>query len=368
MKNFRHEFTVGIDLGDRHCHFVVVRGVGGAEDITVCETAVVDTKEAGFAAWFEGRPPMRVVVEVGTHARWIAQMIEALGHELIVCNPRELPEIYNNAKKSDFVDAETLARIAHTDAAKLRHVREFANRDVVSLGLVRARDCLVKSRTRLVNHIRSAVKNVGGRIPGCEARRFHLYRDEIPLELVDVLGPMMDAVEAMTITIKGYKREIERVLKDAYPEEGARLQQLFGVGPTTALYFIAVIGDPNRFPSGRHLGGYLGFGQKRHQSGSREPHLKISKAGAPLLRSLLVGAARDLRSARAPDSALKDWTDRRTTKVSHPQKNRIEIGLARKLGVLMWHMLRTGQDYKPYPRGGGPAAPPKLKYVVESAA
>lgn len=44
---------------------------------------------------------------------------------MIVCNPRTLPEIYNNPKKSDFVDAETLARIGHTDASKLQTLVDF---------------------------------------------------------------------------------------------------------------------------------------------------------------------------------------------------------------------------------------------------
>ncbi len=57
---------------------------------------------------------------------------------------------------------------------------------------------------------------------------------------------------------------------------------------------------------------------------------------------------------RAPDSALRDWALKRTDGVSRIQKNRIVIGLARKLGVLMLHLLKTKQDFKPYPRGGAP--------------
>ena len=109
-----------------------------------------------------------------------------------------------------------------------------------------------------------------------------------------------------------------------------------------------------RFANGRKFGGYLGFGQRRRQSGESDPHMPISKAGAPLLRALLVGAAQKMLDHRAPDSALRDWAVRRRDGQTRSQKNRIKVALARKLAVLMLHLLKTGQEYHPYPNGGGP--------------
>jgi hypothetical protein len=77
MTHKRHEFTLGIDLGGRSCHFAVVTGIGGEEDIRLVETCVVGTTEGAFAAWFEEREPMLIVIEEGSHARWIAGMLEA---------------------------------------------------------------------------------------------------------------------------------------------------------------------------------------------------------------------------------------------------------------------------------------------------
>jgi transposase len=231
MAKKRLTHTLGIDLGDRTCHFCVVTGIGGADETTVSETAIVETTDERFSEWFNSRAPMRIIVEVGTHARWIAMLLEALGHEVIVCNPRKLPEIYNNPKKPDFVDAETLARIGHTDSSKLTKLTklvDFTQRDIVSAGLVRARDCLVKSRGRLVNHIRGVVKNVGGRIRGCDGARFHRFGEDIPPVLVPVLTPLMDAIESLNTQIRGYDRAIEKRLKDRYPEAGPLLRQLRG--------------------------------------------------------------------------------------------------------------------------------------------
>jgi transposase len=206
------------------------------------------------------------------------------------------------------------------------------------------------------------VKNVGGRIRGCDGARFHRFREDIPPVLVPVLTPLMDAIEVLNAQVRVYDRAIEKRLKDRYPEAGPLLRQIRGVGPTTALYFLSVIGNPHRFSSGTKVSGYLGFGQKRHQSGEKDPHLGITRTGAPLLRALLVGVARTFMNNGAPDSALRDWAIKRTSGVTRIQKNRIQIGLARKLGVLMLHLLKSKQDFKPYPRGNA-AAPVDLEFV-----
>ena len=77
---------------------------------------------------------------------------------------------------------------------------------------------------------------------------------------------MMNAIKAMNDEIRQYGRLIEKRLGEKYAEPASRLRVLFGVGPITALYFLAAIGDPNRFPSGRQTGGYLGLGVR---SGNR---------------------------------------------------------------------------------------------------
>jgi transposase len=70
-----------------------------------------------------------------------------------------------------------------------------------------------------------------------------------------------------------------------------QLQQIPGVGPITALYFVLKIEDPNRFQNVRDVGAYAGLCPKRDQSGQSDPQLRISKCGDAYLRRLLVSAA-----------------------------------------------------------------------------
>ena len=119
-----------------------------------------------------------------------------------------------------------------------------------------------------------------------------------------------------------------------------RLTQLPGVSATTAATLMAAIGDISRFPTPRHLVGYLGLNPKVRQSGS-EPtkYGRISKHGPGAVRAVLTEAA--WVAARTPGPLRAFWE--RTARRRGP--NIATIAVARKLVVIAWNMLRTEQDY-----------------------
>ena len=57
-----HHAVVGLDVGDRHTHYCVL-DVDGA----VAAEGVLATKDAALRMWFEGKPRLRIALEVGTH-------------------------------------------------------------------------------------------------------------------------------------------------------------------------------------------------------------------------------------------------------------------------------------------------------------
>ena len=100
-------------------------------------------------------------------------MLEELGHEVLVANARKLRLIYTNKQKTDEVDAQNLARLARVDP-KLLYPLKHRNEDSQAyMALIRSREAPVSRRTRLVNHVRGAVKSFGGRLPKGPARGFH---------------------------------------------------------------------------------------------------------------------------------------------------------------------------------------------------
>ena len=75
-------------------------------------------------------------------------------------------------------------------------------------------------------------------------------------------------------------------------EDVRRLLTIPGVDVTTAVTLVAAIGDVHRFPTARHLVGYLGLHPRVRQSGSGPAHHgRLSKEGPAAARHVLVEAA-----------------------------------------------------------------------------
>lgn len=125
------------------------------------------------------------------------------------------------------------------------------------------------------------------------------------------------------------------------------MQQVAGVGPLTALAFVLVIEDPERFRKSREVGPYLGLVPRQSQSGEQAPQLPITKAGDPLLRRLLVQSAHYILGPFGPDSELRRWGLRLAGAGSSRARRRAVVAVARKLAVLLHRLWVTGEVYQP---------------------
>ena len=50
-----------------------------------------DDARSGWSQAFDGHGPMRILLETGTESEWVAQALEAAGHEVIVADPNYAP-------------------------------------------------------------------------------------------------------------------------------------------------------------------------------------------------------------------------------------------------------------------------------------
>jgi bacterioferritin-associated ferredoxin len=66
--------------------------------------------------------------------------------------------------------------------------------------------------------------------------------DELPEELKDSLGPLIETIAYVNEQIAAYDKEIEAVAKREYPET-EKLRAVHGVGPVTALQFVLTLGS-----------------------------------------------------------------------------------------------------------------------------
>jgi transposase len=117
--------TIGCDLGDKWSTVYVLEADGtGARD------RIRTTPEA-FERFFR-RPATKAIIEVGTHSRWVSRVLEDLGHQVVIANPRRVQLIAASNSKSDEADCELLARLGRVDPtllapAKHRERKAHAN-------------------------------------------------------------------------------------------------------------------------------------------------------------------------------------------------------------------------------------------------
>jgi transposase len=323
------EITIGIDLEDRFSHCCVL----GADGTVLTEGRVVSTPD-GMARHFQQLPPTRIAFEVGSHSRWVSELLTSWGHEVILANPRNLRMISDSIRKSDRVDAHTLARLARIDPQLLSPIVHSNPETYSHMTLLKSRDLLVRTRTRLTNATRGVMKAVGLRLPSAGGTSFPSKTTLlVPEELKPSLLPLLETISHLNKQIYQFDKAIERAAREKYPETG-RLRQISGVGPVTSLQYVLTIGDPNRFAHSRDVGPYLGLTPRRRQSGDIDQQLRISKAGNRRLRSLLVQCAQYLLGRFGPDTDLKRWGARMTERGGKNAKKRAIVAVARKLAVL----------------------------------
>jgi transposase len=345
-------FFVGIDLGDKFSHATELNQKG-----ELVEEARLPTTRAAIERKFSLLPKSRIAMEVGTHSRWASQLLEKLGHEVLVANARKLRAIYTNPRKGDKADAETLARLARLDPKLLSPIHHRSPEAQADLTLIRSRDALVRSRTLLIGHARSTVKATGARLPSCSADSFHhKVKDSVPEALRPALLPVIDIVASLTEQIRAYDRKVEELSQESYPETQP-LRDIGGVGPLTSLAFVLTLEDPGRFRKSRDVGPALGLVPARDQSGDKDPQRHITKTGDVLLRRLLVGSAHYILGPFGPDCVLRRWGLNLAQRGGKNAKKRAAVAVARKLAVLMHHLWKTGEVYDPFYQSHDQAAP-----------
>jgi transposase len=334
--------TIGIDLGDNSNQVCMLNQQG---DI-VGEEQVGNTRQS-LLKMFSALPPSRIALEAGTHSPWITPLLQSLGHEVIVGNPREIKLISGNKKKTDKEDARLLAKIVRVDPELLHPICHRSLQTQVDQALIKSRHGLLKARTGLINHCRGIVKSVGGRLPVCSPECFHKLGQAVPTELREALEPLMRTIEETTLKIHQLEAKIETLAAERYPV-AVELAKIGGVGLLTALAFSLVVEDPARFPKSRLVGAYLGLVPRKDQSGQGDKQMPITKAGDGYVRMLLILCAQHMLGFRGQPSELRDWGLKLAERGGKAAKKRAVVGVARRLAVMMHHLWQSGEAYDPY--------------------
>src|SRR5256714_5918071 len=221
----QQKLTVGLDLGDRCSWYCVLAEAGSV----LLEQRVSTTPKA-LREVFGGMPRSRIALETGTHSPWVSRLLSAVGHEVIVAHARNVRLIGESRKKDDRLDAQTLARLARIDPELLCPVKHRNAKAQADLTVIRARACLVRARTALVNTARGLAKSYGERLRGCNVRNMNPEKAEgLSPELRAALQPLLVGIESLSEQIREYNERIEKLAQSSYSQV-ALLKQIKGVG------------------------------------------------------------------------------------------------------------------------------------------
>lgn len=334
--------SLGLDVSDRKSCWVALSREG-----KVVEQGRVATRSPEMEKWAMGMAPTTIALEAGPHSPWISRLLERCGHEVIVGNPAKLPSISRSRSKSDWRDAEQLARLARFDRSMLHEIKHRSERLQQDLQVIRSRDAVVRARSRLISHVRGTVKAHGQVIGRCSTAAFtRRAQGVVSGPLLEIIDPILEAIDKLSATIDSYERKIEQLAAGPYAET-RWLTQIKGVGALTALAYVLVLGEATRFRRSRMVGPYLGLVPARDQSGESDPQKGISKEGDRLMRRLLVQSAHYILGPFGIDSDLRRHGEAIAARGGKNATKRAAVAVARKLAVLLHHLWISHDEYVP---------------------
>lgn len=236
-------------------------------------------------------------------------------------------------------------RPAHRGSERSRQLR----------AVVGTRDALVKTRSRYVSLGRALLRRDGYRIVsgGIVSFEKRVQEARIHQQLKEQIEPLFAVMRELNLQIEAIDEQLEQWAHD--DSVAQRLCTVPGIGSVTALLFISIVDQVERFASAHRLSAYLGLVPREMSSGEKRIRGRITKTGNLQLRCLLVEAAwRILCRPRPETEHLRQWTNRIATRHG---KNVAIVALARRLSGILYAIWRDETVFQP------PKPKPTIKEV-----
>ena len=250
----------------------------------------------GTSEWVRGfGPGARVVYEAGPTGFGLARHFRAAGIDCVIAAPSKLLRAPGDKIKTDRRDAKILATmlaLGEVTEVTIPDPGQEALRD-----LSRARHVASVDNAHAKQRVNAMLLRHGILFPGGKSRwtREHLrwlhqqHFEDPALEFA--FQESLAQAESMSVRLKRIDKEVAGVAADCrYTEVINALACLRGISIVGAFGLVTEIGDWTRF-TGSTIGSYLGLVPSEHSSGETRTQGKITKAGNPYARHLLVEAA-----------------------------------------------------------------------------
>jgi transposase len=327
---------VAIDLGGKESQICV----RDAKE-KILDERKYPTKRLG--EYLAKQPKSRVILETSAEAFAVADLARNAGHDVRVVPATLAPSLGVGARgiKTDRRDAQVLSEVSCR--VELRSVHIPSEEARAWRTLCTSRDALVSSRTKLTNTVKSQLRC---RLVLTNKRRSAATPEQIRKLWTELEGSVPPHVERQLRVIEALDAEVQEADKEVRQlvkpnKTCVRLMTVPGVGPLTAMRFVATLDEVKRFATAHDVQAYLGLTPGENSSSTRTRRTHLTKAGSPQMRWLLVQAAWTvLRCASTHPMAI--WA----TQIAQRRGKRVAaVALARKLAGILFALWRDSTTY-----------------------
>lgn len=365
-----YERCCGMDIHKRT--IVACFRQGRQSEVRVFGTKTIDLR--ALASWLlDGQCQMVAMESTGTYWKPIFNVLELLGLDTMVVNAQHMKTV--PGRKTDQKDAEWIADLLQHGLLKPSFIPDKAQRELRELS--RYRKSLVNERSREINRLEKTLEganfklssfvseltgkssralieafltdgisadNIDALIHGTLRRK----RDDLLLACDGVLSPMqkrlvlaiLDHIDDMSRRIADLDRIIADEMRE-YEDAIDRIDQIPGIGPTSAQYILAEIGlSMDRFPSAAHLASWCGLCPGNNESAGRRKSGR-TRHGNSTVKTTLVQCAKS--AAKVKGSFFKAQYDRLVVRRG---ANRASVAVAHSMIIAIYHMLKANVPFR----------------------
>lgn len=331
-------FFIGCDLHKQSIALCVVDQSRCVHKRQTLFCAEEDTIRTFFESW-KGAD---IVVEATASYEWFVRLVEPYARRVLLAHPKKLRVIAESTRKSDRLDAQTLAEFLSMEMVPTSFRPTPRQRD--HRRYVRHRDRVQKRITSVKNRIRRILSDYNADRKSLFTVDGLSYLKDVSLSPADrdVMNQFLEEYEfgrKQLAVVESHLRAFAEQGTILEQERRELLQSIPGVGFVTAEVILAEIGDIQRFSSEKKVVAYAGLSPGQRESAGKSQELHLEKNGSKLLRTAMIEAAwRLIRHSQ------------RWRTISEKLKARVRakkaiVAVARRLLGMTTAILKSGQPY-----------------------
>ncbi len=328
---------VGLDVHKKTVAYCVKTASG-----RVRAQGVVAATRRDLTRWArELRGPWTGAMEATLFTGWIYDHLREHARELKVAHPLRLRAIATAKKKTDAIDAATLADLLRCGLLPECYMAPPEVRELRRV--LRYRNLLVGEAVRMKNKTSGLLMEVGAQY---DSRRLHgrKYFAELLATVEDVPRSVIEMLEMSRGALELFRSLEKRLVRALRQHESLRerlegLMTIPGVGEITALTWALEVGEVERFASVGKALSYCGLTSAHRESAGKVQRGPISKQRNAHLQTVLIEAAK-----LAPR-----WSPRLASvharELERGNRNRATLAVARKLVAYLMYVDKTGRPF-----------------------